>query len=159
MATSSVPGAKAALIASLQARPALVGVQVAWGEPQNSARARELIVVGAIQNFRETSATTGQWRDESYTLPVYVQVVQEGGADHSACSQRAYAMLAEVEEQVRGGAAGNGTGDPTLTDGAATASGAYIRWALVTGLRENEGYDGQSRYTRLDTEINVMARI
>ncbi len=105
MAYSSIPAAKAQLLTTLAARPALAGVLVAWGMPAEPPPQREAIYILDAVNVQREWAQLGQLRiDESYTLRVLVEVYQEGECvgrdDQRVCEERMWAIVAEVEQAI-----------------------------------------------------------
>lgn len=96
MASSTAPEAKARIIALLQARPGLAGVQVTWGSPtEDEDIRREMIYLGATEIDGEWRTLGGQWRHESYSIALTVHVAQYGD-NEQATEERAFALLDEV---------------------------------------------------------------
>lgn len=101
MASSTVPAAKAALLALLQARPGLQGVQVEWAHPGRNIE-DESLFFGTTQ-VPEEPATLGpnRKRNENFTLELVVSVLERGD-EAQATEERAWALVAEIENAVRG---------------------------------------------------------
>lgn len=142
MATSTVTALKAALLTSLQARTGLSGVQVTYGWPSGQVR-RESIMLGGVsgtQQFRTVGATQ---KLEEYALTIYVTVIKEGSALQQSADERALALMAEVEDELRS--------DPTVTNTVLTAQ--LSRFDLEPMA------SSETREARLTLTIDVMARI
>lgn len=142
MATSTVPAFKAALLTRLQARTGLAGVQVTYGWPSGQVK-RESIMLGGVtgsQEFRTVGATQ---RMEDYSLTAYVTVIKEGGAQQQSADERALALMAEVEADLRS--------DPTVNNTVLTAQ--LSRFDLEPMA------SSETREARLTLTIDVMARI
>lgn len=99
MATSTIHAVKLALRAALAARPALVGVQVTYGSPLPSPQP-EFIWLGDAAGEQEARALGKQARREIQSLTLYVSVLRQG-RDQQATTQRAFELVAEVEETLR----------------------------------------------------------
>lgn len=101
---SSAPAFKAALLALLQARSGLSGVTVSYGAPVTGAGAREFVALGDIdgsQEYATLGATAANRRkDETFTMTVYCSCLREG-QQQQECTERAFALAAEVEDAVR----------------------------------------------------------
>ena len=98
MAYSTIPAAKAQLLTTLQARPGLDGVLVAWGLPAELPEDRERVYVDDAINVDREWAQLGQLRiDEHYTLRIHVEVYQAGD-DQRTCEERMWEIAAEIEQ-------------------------------------------------------------
>lgn len=101
---SSAPAFKAALLTALQARSGLSGVTVSYGAPAGGAGAREFVALADIdgtQEYATLGATAAARRkDETFTMTVYCSVLREGQMQQE-CTERAFALAAEVEDAVR----------------------------------------------------------
>lgn len=100
MSSSSVPTVKAALVELLEAaswpapRPA-----VSYGWPREVPR--EIVQVGGTTQGEQTWAAFGtRKRDESYRLELVVQVIHPGQSQRAA-TERAFALLAVIEDVLR----------------------------------------------------------
>lgn len=142
MATSTVTAMKAALLTRLQARQGLSGVQVTYGWPTGAVK-RESIMLGGVngsQTFRTIGATQ---KMEEYALTVYVTVIREGSGNQQACDERALALMAQIEADLRA--------DPTVNNTVLTAELAAFDLQPMASA--------ETREARLTLTINVMARI
>ncbi len=103
MAASTIPAAKAALLALIAARADLVtdAVHVAWGIPGEVPAAAERIYVGDVIDVGRVWAALGLQRmDETYTLQVHVETWR-GGDEQTATEERLWVLVNEVEQAVR----------------------------------------------------------
>lgn len=127
--TSTIPAFKAALLAALQQRTGLHGVEVSWGYPFNS-QSREWLFLGNVSGDQTAAALGRQRREESYDLEVIIAVLKPGSrGDIRARTERAFEIAAEVEDQLR-------------TD---ASVGQVVRVAQVEGpLRLSEFFVGDS---------------
>lgn len=142
MATTTVTAFKSALLARLQARTGLAGVQITYGWP-NGAVKRESIMLGGVngsQTFRTIGATQ---KMEEYQLTVYITVIREGSGRQQVCDERALALMAEVEDELRD--------DVTVNNTVLTAE--------LAGFDLQPMASAETREARLTLTINVMARI
>jgi hypothetical protein len=99
MATrSTVPIVRAALFTALAARPALVGVQVAYSHPGQAVEA-EAVYLGAARGSDDVPVVRAgrKKRQESYTLDVFFDVVADGPTGQEA-SERAWTLFGELED-------------------------------------------------------------
>jgi hypothetical protein len=133
MATSTVPALKAALLSLLSARAGLSGVQVVYGAPLPNP-GREFISLAGTTGDQATASLGRLSREEEYRLTIYVSALREG-LDQQSCTERAFALAAEVENAVRSDPTVSGTVRTALVDGPFTleegATDAH-RTALVT---------------------------
>jgi hypothetical protein len=142
VATSTVSDFKAALLSRLQNRSGLSDVQITYGWP-NGAVKRESIMLGGVngtQTFRTIGATQ---KMEEYALTVYITVIREGSGRQQNCDERALAIMAEIENELRLGITVNNT---VLT----AELGAFDLQPMASA---------ETREARLTVTINVMARI
>lgn len=142
MATSTIPAFKAALLTRLQARAGLSGVQVTYGWP-NGAVKRESIMLGGVagtQVFRTIGATQ---KMEEYSLTVYITVIREGSGRQQNADERALALMAEIENELRPGLTVNNT----------------VLTAQVSRFDLEPMASAETREARLTVTIDVMARI
>lgn len=119
--TSTIPAFKAALFAALLARPALADVQVSYGSPNPNPRP-EFIWLHDVDGAQEARALGRLARREDMSLEVRISVVKQG-RDQQAATERAFALLAELEDTVRT--------DPALD--AQYAGAGQILAAQITG--------------------------
>ena len=144
--SSTWPAMKTAFLAQLQARPNLSGVQVTYGWPSGGADgipSKELIALGGVRMQQAPKSLGNLRRDDRYTLSVIIDVVQMG-KNQSACSTRAAALQAEVENQLRT--------DPLVNN-------CGILWAEFMGAEATDLYDGVSRECRIVCSVQCVARI
>lgn len=142
MATSTVPAFKAALLTRLQARTGLSGVQITYGWPSGAVK-RESIMLGGVngtQVFRTIGATQ---KLEEYSMTVYITVIREGAGRQQNCDERALALMAEIETELRDGITVNNT---VLT----AELGEFDLQPMA---------NAETREARLTVTINVIARI
>jgi hypothetical protein len=143
---------KANLLEALKLRAGLDGVQVTWGWPKTPAK--EMIALTDIRG-RQEKAELGPRRranrEESYKLEVIVKVEKQG-VDQSIATLRAYALAAELEDQL-------------LTD---STVGGVVREAQVGGrvgdpgrfdLEEFVTSDGAGRMAVLVIDVACQARV
>lgn len=144
MATSTVPTLKANLVAQLQARGGLTGVQVSYGPPLPDPQ-REYIWVGDVDGQQEFAAMAApNQRHETYRVQVIVGVLHEG-TDSKAADDRCFTLLGELEQQLRGDV---------------TVNGAVALAALGTfTLTEFVAPDGMNRTAQLVTQVDCQAWI
>lgn len=141
--TSRFFHAKRALVALLEASPALQGVHVSYGDP-GSAVQHECVVVGGVDAGNQEWGPYGnRARDEEFDVSLFV-VVARPGDDQSAADTRAEEILGACEDAVRE--------DPGLgVDGV---------WdAQLRPLRAREGFLDEGRVCQVDCAVHVMARI
>lgn len=101
MAASTIPAAKAALLALIAARPALAAVHCAWGIPAELPPEPERIYIGdAVDVVREWAALGLQRMDEEYALQVHVETFADGN-DQASTETRLWVLINEVEQAVR----------------------------------------------------------
>jgi uncharacterized protein YrzB (UPF0473 family) len=142
MATSTVPTLKANLKTQLAARGGLTGVQIVYGPPSVGMQ-REYIWLGDADG-EQVFAAMGTLNHEEYDLQVIVDVIREG-EDEQAADARAFAIQAELENQLRSDNTVNG----------AVSSAQIGRFKLT----ENVTADGMTRTARLVTLIHCQAYI
>lgn len=137
MANSSVPALKANLVAQLQGRPGLSGIQVTNGPPLPAPQ-REFIWVGNAEGEQVIAGFSGP-RHEEYGVEVVISVIREG-IDTPAADTRCFALFAELEQQLR-------------TD--STVNGA-VSFAEVGAFRlsERASADGMNRESELVVTVN-----
>lgn len=142
MANSTIPAFKAALLTALQARAALSTVQVTYGAPLPSP-ADEYVWLADVDGEQEAAALGAQRREEFYELEVIVAVYR-AGADQQATTERAFALVGELEEVLRA--------DGTV--------GGTVRFAEVGGpLRLEEMASDTHRGAQVTVTVQARARI
>lgn len=147
MSASSINTVIPTLVSLLQARAGLAGVTVREGPPTVEERGhKELIQVldaSGDQTVRALNATT-QPRNEEYDLAVVVSVVAEAESDQTTIRARAFALLAEIEAQLRS--------DPHL--GIVNVAASIVGKIAYTA-RASDAW----RESCIDFDIHVMARL
>jgi hypothetical protein len=142
MATSTIPALKAALLSLLAARTNLSGVQVVWGAPLPNP-GREFIALAGTEGEQQTAAIGRLRREEEYRLTIYASTLREG-QNQQACTERAFALVAEIEDAVRA--------DPSI--------GGVVRTALVDGpFTLEEGATDSHRTALVTISLLCTARI
>lgn len=132
---------RAALVALLQARAGLSGVQIGYGMPPGALQ-REHILLGPVDATQEYRALGTTRKFEDYTVSVFISVTREGVQQQQA-DERALALLAEVEAALRT--------DPTVSNTVLTAQ--VSRYRLEPLASES------TREARITLEIETRARI
>jgi hypothetical protein len=105
--TSRVPFFLAALLELLQARPGLTKVQVTWGQPAGEPQ-KEWLMLGNVDGDQTAAAMGRQRREEIFDHVIAISVLR-GPGQHQKAVERAYAIAAEVEDQLRSDASVNST--------------------------------------------------
>lgn len=101
MPASTIPDAKAALLAAIQARGALSAVHVAWGVPAELPSELERIYVSdAVDVTREWAGLGGGRLDENYAIQVHVEAFRHGD-DQSGTELRLWDLVTEIESAIR----------------------------------------------------------
>lgn len=103
MAAATVaPAFKNALFTACQTLFAAGGVQVSFGHPGQS-QVNDIVAVTRVSGSQEpVTLTPRRTREETLTAEVVFSVYRGGGPDmEKVCSDRAYALLAQLEEYVR----------------------------------------------------------
>lgn len=145
MAGSTIVVFKSALLAALQARAGLTGVQTEYADKPNTSR-REILFFGAteIGDTEYPVMRAGRIkREENYTVRVHVVVA--GQPTPVANETRALAIAREVEEYL--------ADNPTVGD----ASG--VLFALVEGMTVTTLETTDGPYTEMDIAVAVKARL
>lgn len=132
---------RAALVALLQARAGLSGVQIGYGMPPGALQ-REHILLGPVDATQEYRALGTTRKFEDYTVSVFISVTREGVQQQQA-DERALVLLAEVEAALRT--------DPTVSNTVLTAQ--VSRYRLEPLASES------TREARITLEIETRARI
>jgi len=102
VAASTVPQAKAALLAMLRARPALNEVAVTWAGPTENEDVRDQMIFfdGPVLRQPEWVVLGADKLDERYTLTLHVETYTPGD-DPDVAEQRCWALIDEIEQAVR----------------------------------------------------------
>ena len=103
---STAPAFKAALLTALTARSGLSGVTISYGVPLGAPR--EFIALTDLSGSQEFAALGALRKDETYVLDVYVSTLREGNQQQQ-CTERCFAMAAEIEDELRTNVTMSGT--------------------------------------------------
>jgi hypothetical protein len=139
MPVSTAPAVKAALLTQLGARAGLLNVGLNWSAPVDAALyapSGEDIYLGDVdqtQEYRRLGTLIP--KDEHYTVQVIVQV-HRAGNDPEGTEQRCWALVGEVENQLRSDPAVNNTIVPAQQEPYAQFESA----AMVTRPSEPQGW-------------------
>ena len=95
---STAPAFKAAMLTALQARSGLSGVTISYGVPLQGTR--ESITLADISGSQQFAALGALRKDETYVLDIYVSVLREGNQQQT-CTERCFALAAEIEDELR----------------------------------------------------------
>jgi hypothetical protein len=96
---STAPAFKAAFVTALAARAGLAGVLVSYGAPLPNPP-REHVTLGDLSGSQEFAQLGAMKKYETFTLDVYVSVVREGN-QQKECTERAFQIAAEIEDELR----------------------------------------------------------
>lgn len=155
MATSTVPALKAALLARLQARADLTGVQTTWGVPHASLE-DEWIMLGDTTAGDPTGEERGgqsakvlgrRSREERYVLDIWVSVIGSGLEEQSVVTERAYELVAEIEDEL---------GDDPTVGGVVRTAQVVDASELVEAIAKK---NGQSREAQVRVRVACAERI
>lgn len=145
-AHSTIPSARAALLAALEARPALAQVQVSYSHP-GDARETESVYLGEARGASEIPVIRAarKKREERYTIDVWFDVAGDGPTAQGA-SARAYELYGELEDVL--------ADDPTLGLPAPF-------WAVVGDFTETMFFDEARRGygSLLRVGVNCVGRL
>lgn len=151
MATTTIPLTKAAIVDGLTALTGkgepLEGVHITWGVPSQKP-GREWMLVGDVTT-NQKAALIGiqrQPREEQYTIEVITSVVRPLIDSQRATTERAFALVAELEKLVR-----------PLTQPPLGVANVVVIEVTKTDLQEH--FDEKEREARVITSLSVMARI
>jgi hypothetical protein len=146
MAASTLPVAKASLVALIQGLPDLVGVTVSYGDPGIAKLELEHVFLSGTKQDTYSWAPFGQLkRDEQYTLKFYVHVAKRGLTQQEA-TERCMALFSAIEAGIRPKAR-------TSTD---LAPGVYEVAVYPEQLTEYVLEDGYAAF--MDADIEIKAR-
>lgn len=149
MAVSTAPVAQQNLLALLALRAGLSGVGLNWAAPVDAdlyAPSGDDIYLGDVNQTQEWAAInrTVLPKDEHYTLQVFAQAYRQGN-DPQGTATRAWALVAEIENQLRA--------DPTI-------NGALNRPAQVQStLMSTKPADPQAWLAKATVQVACWARI
>lgn len=146
MATSSIPTVKGALLEHLSA--ALPDVQVTWSTPTDGP-GPEWVRIGNVIGDQDAAALGRQRREERYRVEVLVSVVRPEIEEPQEVAERAFAILAEIEDDVRA--------DETL--GIDLPGAAQFVWARIEKTDLVEGLGGGERWAEVTVHVACVARI
>lgn len=152
MASSSVPAARTALIAALQARPNLGGVSVTrqWPGPTPP---KEFICLGRTVSTEVAASLGGIDREETYAIEVLVMVMQPGRDVAEAAEDRFWQLVAEVAAAV---SPMEGATDLGIVDGVSIrALTAEMGGVTMETFAQADGWSVEAQ----PALINVTARI
>ncbi|WP_416983552.1 hypothetical protein [Streptomyces sp. T028] len=128
--TSRVPAAVDALLAIVQALPALAGVRIVDGPPTVNLTDPDRIHVGwqpgaesAVSLQQQWNAAGARTRDEMFAIACYAES-RSGDTDMAVRRQRLFAMVAAVEQALRA---------TTAAPEAPTLNGTVLWCELTTG--------------------------
>jgi hypothetical protein len=97
---STIPRAKAALKALLEARPGLAGVTVGWDRSAETMQATDRVYLfDTIEHTRDWVVLGPRRIDEDYTLQVVVNTFGSGDAP-TTTEERLWELVSEVEQAV-----------------------------------------------------------
>jgi hypothetical protein len=144
MSTSTAPAFMDALVTALSARTGLSGVRVFYG-PAFPDPGRESVAVMGLSGNQEWASLGRLAKEEIYTVEVMIFVIREGQQTQPAV-ERVYALLAELENQLR-----EGVNSPTMT--------GTVRVASVESVNLEMGVSDTTRSALLTIGVRVQARI
>lgn len=101
MATSQIPAFKAALFARLQADSDLDGVQVTYGDPHPRAADQDWVWLGDARGQQEPWVMGRRRRREDWNQEVMVSCVRTDRNDPQALTERAFELVAVIEDSLR----------------------------------------------------------
>lgn len=97
--TSTIPAVKAALVTRYQARAGLTGVQISYGWPKGAPQ-KEMLIVGGVKGEQQWGPMGRRAKDELYDVTHVISVIFSDGVQQNA-TERAFAILAEIEQELR----------------------------------------------------------
>ena len=115
MAASTAPAVKAQLLTLLQADAALDGVGITYSDPAGEIT-QEALFFGRTLTGEKPDAMGQRRQREEYDVEVYIYTAQDGN-DPQACEERAWALVAELENVVRAANGPQGALTQQLTGG------------------------------------------
>ena len=144
MATSTAPAFLDALYTALPLRSGLSGVRVNYG-PALPDPGRESINILGTQGDQEWASLGRLAKNEIYTVNMMILVIREGQQTQPAV-ERAYELLAEVENQLR-----ESSTSPTMS--------GTVRVAAVSTVNLEVGASDTTRSALLTIGVRVESRI
>jgi len=144
---TTLPAVKRAIVDALAARPGMAGVQVSYEMPQRGIAAESVWFGEDTETETEIPVMKAGTKhvDETYALPLVVQVLVTDGRDAETADLRAAALLAQVQQCL--------AVQPRIIPA--------IQWAEMAGWVHHVGPigDGTSRGSRFDVSVRVRARL
>jgi hypothetical protein len=134
MATSTIPALKLALQTQLAGRVNLAGVQISYGFPGPEPEV-EYIWLADVKGQQHLATIGTRARDETYTLTVLIKSQNMDPADQRTATERAFALMAELEAQLRTDPTVNGSVQVAQIEGPVELvelAGDASRGALLT---------------------------
>lgn len=156
MATSAVPGAIAALLSIVRARPELQeGVEVIDGPPTGDVATQDIVAVGwspdgdqSAEFAQDFNAAGARSRDENFNVAGYIDC-WTGDDDFAPVRARVFEVFGVIEQAIR--ASGPNPTAPTLN--------GSVLWAHLTrGVLQQFNTD-QGRRAALTFTVTCRARI
>lgn len=146
---SSIPVVKAALVDTLSARPALSGL-VTYGVPRELPAKEWVAVTNVEGSQRAISVGRGgaSRRGEDFRILVVVTVTGSAFDDPRTTTERAFALVAEIDDALRD--------DPEL--GLTSSQALVVAEVVKTDLSESIG-DGTSRQSVVTVFVQCTTRI
>lgn len=142
MASSTIPAMKAQLKTNLRARTVLANVQVTHGPPFPVPDA-EFIWLGDVTGAQSWLAFQ-KTRKEEYDLKVWIRVLTSSSPDdYKTAGDRAFALMAELENELRG--------DPTVSGTVTTSE--------LTDFDFREDATGEQTVALLEATVHVQSFI
>jgi hypothetical protein len=155
MATSAIPAAIDALLEIVGAAPDLAGVQVIDGPPVGDMSEQDYLSIGwqpdseeAVQMVQDFNAAGARTRDEDFTILCWLDT-WTGDSDVKARRDRAFALLAVIEDAIR--ASGASPTAPTLN--------GTVLWAHLTGALLKQANTDQGTRAGIAFTVTCRARI
>lgn len=143
--SSSAPNARANFLTALQARPGLAGVQIVPAYPSPETMRPEVIhLAKTVWDEEDFKISGGTKKRERYYFEVLVMVTREGD-NAQACENRAWALTAEIEQQLVNPA----PGDLTL-------GGAVNGWASFEIVDHTPGWAEGVRVNIVEARVRVV---
>lgn len=127
MAASTIPAVKAALVSAITT--ALPDVSVTWGVPRGD-KGRDWVLVGNVTGSQRAAAVGRQRRAETFTVEIQVTAVRPSIVTPQATSERAFAIVAEIEDALRA--------DETIGNLAYLIHAQIVKTDLAEGLLSND---------------------
>jgi hypothetical protein len=145
MATSTIPAAKAALLALIEAQAGLATVQTEWAHP-GAAIERETVYFGQTR-LQQQARAGNRPAYEDYTLEIVVDVSLDGN-DPQAAETRMWELVGEVEQALR----------PTANPNANASLSDTVLQAYITGMEQTNFAGDQARLAECVISVRVQGR-